>query len=212
MSARRRRTHVKGLALRDLAIPSVMVVIMLVMGIIFGSIAAQTLDPMEKNRLVQFLGRFSQSLLNGMPSAKASPEAAIIANLQKLGAVWVLAVTVIGAPFILAMMFLQGFATGFTVAILVSEWSIKGLLLALASVVPHNAFLVGGLGVSSAAGLTHAWTCAKSLFVREVTPLRARLFVFSLICLICAAVLVVGGLVEAYLSPLLLRKVAPLVF
>ena len=208
MSARRRRTHVKGPALRDLAIPSVMVVIMLVMGIIFGSIAAQTLDPMEKNRLVQFLGRFSQSLLNGMPSAKASPEAAIIANLQKLGAVWVLAVTVIGAPFILAMMFLQGFATGFTVAILVSEWSIKGLLLALASVVPHNAFLVGGLGVSSAAGLTSRLDMRQVALVREVTSASKAVCVFDLPRSVRP--LVVGGLVEAYLAAAVARL--PLVF
>lgn len=212
MSARRRRTQVNGLTLRGFAIPSVMVVTMLVMGIIFGSVGAQTLDPVEKSRLVQFLGRFSQSLANSIPAAKVSPQTAIITNLQKLSIIWVLAVTVIGAPAILAIVFLQGFATGFTVAILVSEWSMKGLLLGLASVVPHNVFLVGGLVISSVGGLTHAWASAKSLFVREATPLRTRLLAFSLICLICAVILIVGGLIEAYLSPFLVRKVAPLVF
>ena len=211
MSAQKRRAKSSGLRLRDYAIPALMVAIMLVMGVIFGSVGAQTLDPTEKARLVEFLGKFSQSLVDATPGAEISPQAAIITNLQKLGIIWILAATVIGAPAILVIMFLQGFAVGFTMAVLISEWSLGGLLLGLASVIPHNIFLSAGLAVSSAAGLLHAWDSAKSLFAKDAAIVGRRLVSFSVICLLCAVVLIVAGLVEAYISPLLVRTIAPLV-
>lgn len=212
MSARRRRVRTYRPVLRDFAIPLVMIVVMFVMGIVFGSVGAQTLDPTQKGELVDYLGRFSKSLADSVQGTRVSPQDAILTNLQKLAIVWLLAVTVIGAPAILVVVFLQGFASGFTVAILIEEWSVKGLLLASASVVPHNAFLVSGLVLAGTAGLLHAWTSVRGALGKDAISLGQRIVALSGICAGCSVLLIIAGVVEAYVSPYLVQKVAPLVF
>lgn len=212
VSARRRRIGTSLPTLRDLAVPLVMILVMFVMGIVFGSVGAQTLDPTQKGQLVDYLGKFSMSLADSVQGSRVSPQDAILTNLQKLAIVWLLAVTVIGAPAILVVVFLQGFASGFTVAILIEEWSAKGLLLAAASVVPHNAFLVSGLVLAGTAGLAYAWVSVRGTLSRDAPPFGQRITALSVICAGCSLLLIVAGVVEAYVSPYLVQRVAPLVF
>jgi stage II sporulation protein M len=209
---RKRRVGNRQPALRDFTIPLVMTAIMLVMGIVFGSVGAQTLDQREKGELIEYLSRFGQSLADSISGARVPIQSAILTNLQKLAIIWVLAATVIGSPAILLVIFLQGFASGFTVAILVEEWSIRGLVLALASVVPHNLFAVSGLVLSGSAGLGHAWSTVRSVAGSGSLPSWKRLVSFTVICLLCSILLVLAAVVESQVSPFLVRRVAPFVF
>ena len=211
MRPRRRRIGGRQPALRDFAIPLVMTSIMLVVGIVFGSVGAQTLDQSDKGELIEYLSRFGQSLADSISGARVPIQNAILTNLQKLAIIWVLAATVIGSPAILLVIFLQGFASGFTVAILVEEWSIRGLALALASVVPHNLFVVSGLVLSGSAGLGHAWSTVRAIATRFIASWK-RLLSFSVVCLLCSVLLVLAAVVESQVSPFLVRKVAPFVF
>lgn len=212
MRPRRRRIGGRQPALRDFAIPLVMTSIMLVVGIVFGSVGAQTLDQSDKGELIEYLSRFGQSLADSISGARVPIQNAILTNLQKLAIIWVLAATVIGSPAILLVIFLQGFASGFTVAILVEEWSIRGLALALASVVPHNLFVVSGLLLSGSAGLGHAWSTVRAIVGPGSSPSWKRLLSFSVVCLLCSVLLVLAAVVESQVSPFLVRKVAPFVF
>lgn len=209
---RRRRVGDRQPALRDFAIPLVMTSIMLVVGIVFGSVGAQTLDQSDKGELIEYLSRFGQSLADSISGARVPIQSAILTNLQKLAIIWVLAATVIGSPAILLVIFLQGFASGFTVAMLVEEWSIRGLALALASVVPHNLFVVSGLVLSGSAGLGHAWSTVRAIADPGSSPSWKRLLSFSVVCLLCSVLLVLAAVVESQVSPFLVRKVAPFVF
>jgi len=209
---RRRRIADRQPVFRDIAIPLVMTSIMLVMGIIFGSVGAQTLDQSEKGELVEYLSRFGQSLADSISGVRVPIQSAILTNLQKLAIIWVLAATVIGSPAILLVIFLQGFASGFTVALLVEEWSIRGLALAAASVVPHNLFVVSGLVLSGSAGLGHAWSTVRAVAGSGSSPWWKRLLSFSVVCLLCSILLVLAAVVESQVSPFLVRRVAPFVF
>ena len=108
MRPRKRRAGGRPPALRDFAIPLVMTAIMLVMGIVFGSVGAQTLDQSEKGQLIDYLSRFGQSLADSVSGARVPIQSAILTNLQKLAIIWVLAATVIGSPAILLVIFLRG--------------------------------------------------------------------------------------------------------
>ena len=101
MRPRKRRVGNRQPALRDFTIPLVMTAIMLVMGIVFGSVGAQTLDQREKGELIEYLSRFGQSLADSISGARVPIQSAILTNLQKLAIIWVLAATVIGSPAIL---------------------------------------------------------------------------------------------------------------
>ena len=75
-------------------------------------------------------------------------------------AVWLLGVTVVGAPFVLVLDFLKGVLIGFSLGVLVQAYGWKGMLFALAAMVPGNLLVLPALlfaSVSSVAFALHVF-------------------------------------------------------
>lgn len=110
-------------------------------------------------------GRFERFLSNIYTSAAQNDSAvigrseilyqSILDNVLKTAALlFVLGLTVIGAPLVLGIVFLRGFVLGFTVGFLIQETSLNGLILAAAAVLPpHNVVAVPAIMI--AAGGVH---------------------------------------------------------
>lgn len=190
-----------------------LVIILLVMGIVFGSMSVNTLGGEQRQELTQYLRLFFQGF-QGDPTAPVSDPVyareAIANHLKTVLFLLVLGVSVIGVPLVLLLVFTRGFILGFTVAFLVRQLSGRGMLFAMAAVLPHQFLVVPTIVILAVANIDFAGILVRSRWGRKPVPV-SRPF---LQCLglngAGLIILTVAGLIEGLVTPVLIRWVAGL--
>ncbi len=182
-----------------------------VIGVAVGALAVKTLPEDQKLELINYLKVFFQGLVQG-PGSVDTPAlftTVALSSVKTIGLIWLLGFTVVGIPFVLFIVFTRGFVIGFTVGFLVNEYIMKGLVFALASVLPHNFFAVPAL---LAAGV--AATSFSLLLVRRKQRAKVNLLYesvgYTVFCLLMLALMLAAAVIEVYISPVFMKLVAGL--
>jgi stage II sporulation protein M len=189
----------------------VFVAVLFVTGVIFGAVMVNALTLDQKQELSRHLGNFFQIIDQGMTiDERHSVVQSFLLNLKWLGLICLLGLSVIGLPFILFLDFLKGVLVGFTVGFIVGEYAWKGMLFALASVVPQNLILIPTLLFCSVTAIAFALHLIKSRFLRQPSRRPVSLSKYMVISFCLAVVLMSVALFETFLSPALMKWVTPL--
>ncbi|OPX83768.1 MAG: Stage II sporulation protein M [Pelotomaculum sp. PtaB.Bin104] len=117
---------------------------------------------------------------------------------------YVLGLTVIGIPALLGIIFLRGFALGFTVMYLTREQSTPGIALTIAAILPQNVLMVPALLLAGVASLSFALVLARRFNDSRVL-VWPNFVVYSGLMALVLLCMAVAGLVEVYLTPLLFK-------
>ncbi len=186
-----------------------MVALLFGMGIIFGSLTVNNLDLSERQSLQSYLLVFLRDFHSAVPvKGTVLAHDAVLANLKTLVFLLILGITAVGAPFILLVVFTRGFVLGFTVGFLVKQLMAKGFFLALLAVVPHNLILVPALLVASVANIDFGLALIKSRLTRRPVILSDEFLTCLTITAVSLLVLILAGLVEGFVSPVMMRWMA----
>ena len=115
----------------------VFTVVLFVMGVVFGAIVVNSLSFSQKQDLYYYLTNFFGQVSAGhIASPHDVWKESFLQNLKYIGLMWILAMSLVGLPLILILLFLKGLVVGFTVGFLVNQMGCNGFLLAFVSVVP----------------------------------------------------------------------------
>ncbi len=179
-------------------------------GVIAGPILLGFLQESQVTELGTAMSYFFEDLKNDADTV-LRPLELLKTSYQKsillLLLLWLLGLLWMGFPFILLLLFLKGFATGFTVGFMVRHYSLKGIIFCLAAVLPHNIILVPGYLIAGATAMTFSILKVKGRFAKKHADRRLY---FQQYCIMMFAVLVFalfGGLVEAYITPVFMELV-----
>lgn len=190
---------------RDILVPAALAAGVFLFGLISGSLALHNLNPLIQEDLRQYLAAFLQGAAAGPDSPLTGFKAwceIIKTQAVVLGLLWFLGLTVLGIPLIVFIIGARGFILGFTVGFLVQEKAGRGLLLALAGVLPQNLCYVPAYLGAGALAIYFSFSLLRSLREGAVsTPLS----VYSLFFLFFFFFLLTGAWIETYLVPGLLR-------
>lgn len=180
-------------------------------GLAAGGVAVGHVDERDAAELSTYLNGYVRQA-TASPGALAAPAGpGLTLDSVGRGALlpFVLGLTVIGSPFILALLFLRGFALGFTLAFLVREYSYKGVLLATASILPQSLFSVPAALLAAGASLTFALAAAKIMLGKRD---EGTAITHGILCLICIAVasslFALAAWVQGSVTPVLVELVA----
>lgn len=180
------------------------------LGAAAGATAVRHLDDRDAAELSSYLnGYLAQASAPGSSAAAAGPESAL--ETMGRGAIlpFLLGLTVIGSPFVLALLFLRGFALGFTLAFLVREYAYKGILLAAVSVLPQSLFSIPAALLVAGSSLAFALSAAKIMLGRRE---EGTALVHGILCLFCtivsAALFAASAWVQGSVTPVLVELVA----
>lgn len=182
-----------------------------VIGVVVGALAIKTLPENQKLELISYLKIFFQGLVQGPGSADTPAlfSAVMLSGAKTIGLIWLLGFTVVGIPFVIFIVFTRGFVIGFTVGFLVNEYIMKGLVFALASVLPHNFFAVPAVLVAGVAATTFSIMIVRRRQRGQVNLLYES-FGYTVLCLLMLAVMLVAAVIEVYISPVFMKLVAGL--
>jgi stage II sporulation protein M len=178
-------------------------------GLGFGAVATQKLSPVQRADLANYLTDVYASITQnkGVHSPKGEVfYQSLVDNVVKTtGLLFVLGLTVIGAPLILGVVFVRGFVLGFTVGFLVQETMVRGLVLSTTSILPHNLLVVPAILVSAAAALSFSTTAFKTLLGLSKEGVYAQFASTAFLSFCSCILLILGALVETYLTPIFIQ-------
>lgn len=186
--------------------------VLFVVGIIFGTLVVGALSSEQKLSLFSTTQHFFSAVNDHqLANSTVMTWQAISSNLKLLGLIWILGLSIIGMPVIVAVLFLQGFFIGFTVGFLVDQFASKGLLFSIMAVLPQNLLMTPALILASVAGIVFSTMLVKSRFAGQVgrLSLSNQFLRYTAVILVMGMLMVGAGLMEGYVSPLLMRLITP---
>ncbi|NMB45601.1 MAG: stage II sporulation protein M [Firmicutes bacterium] len=185
----------------------VFLIVIFIMGSISGAFAVRSLDSEQCDHLATYIHNF----LQGFQETRAVGSVAIVRQTffentaKTVGLMWLLGLSVLGAPFVLALLFLRGFVLGFTVGFMVKEMVLKGIALAVMSVVPHNLLVVPAVILAGGASLSFSWAALQTLLGRRDINMYQHFLSTTLLVMAACGLMGAAALVEAYLTPMLIE-------
>lgn len=186
-----------------------LVVTCLLIGISAGAITINVLNNSQKQQLISFLDAFFKILNEEGINSFLLLKQSFINNIQTAATIWILGVIVIGIPVIIGVIILRGFIIGFTVGFLFDEFGLKGLLFSLLAILPQNIFIIPGLVIITVISISFSLNIIKNKIKRNSRYSFVREFlVYSTTILIISSVLIIGSIIEAYITPVFMKLIS----
>ena len=187
------------------------ITLILVIGVVIGALAIKTLPEDQKNELVNYLSVLFLRLNSPTGYSPADSvslfSSLVITNLKTVGLMWLLGFTIVGIPVILFIVFTRGFVIGFTVGFLIDEYVAKGLIFALAAVLPHNLIAMPALLITGVSATSFSLAIARRR-MKGRSNLLYETIGYTGICFAMLILLVLSAAIEAYVSPVFMKLVA----
>lgn len=187
-------------------------ILIFVIGVVVGALAVRTLPDEQKVELINYLHIFFTGLTQGAENSMSSSNimsTVMFNNTKTIVLMWILGFTIVGIPFVLFILFTRGFIIGFTVGFLVNEYVMRGLLFALASVLPHNFFAIPAILITGVSATKFSLMLARRRKQAKIN-LWYEAVGYSLLCALMVVVMLFSALLEVYISPVFMKLVAAL--
>ena len=185
----------------------VFLVVIIAVGVASGSIFVTVLNDSDKTMVSDYLNNFFNNLNSNNLNYSGTLINTLIFTLGLAILIWILGISVIGFILILLFLFIKAFALGFSVGSIIINFNFKGILIALAYVVPHHIIdlmiylLISSYALVLSYRLISSFTKKKSFDFKGIFNRYLFILGFSLIILLFSA------LYEVYLAPSLINMI-----
>ena len=116
----------------------VFLVVIIAVGIAAGSVFVTVLNNEDKVMVSDYLNNFLNNLNSNNLNYSGTLVNTLIFTLGGAFLIWLLGISVIGFILILLFLFIKAFALGFSIGSIIINFNFKGILIALAYIVPHH--------------------------------------------------------------------------
>jgi len=179
--------------------------IILIIGIIAGSIMVNFISDVQAASIQRFLNGFLANVNNTTVDYSSVFYLSMSNNMKTAILLILLGLSVVGLPLILGVILFRGFVLGFTVAFLIEELGAKGLILSIFSIFPQNLIILPciiSIGVTS---LTFAITVIKNRIKNYQESYSQMIGGYMLLNIFFSCLLIISGLIEGYISPIFIK-------
>lgn len=185
------------------------VVVLFLMGVIFGAIVVNSLSFTQKEDLYYYLSQFFGQVSDGKVAASSDLFwQSFLHNSKYMGLMWILGISIIGLPVILVLLFIKGLVVGFTVGFLVNQMGWSGFLLSFVSILPQNLIIIPLFIFGATISVSFSLKMIRKQFMKNLgQPVAPLLTKYGIAYLGTVLFVLVAAGVEAYLSPPLMKSV-----
>lgn len=181
--------------------------IMLILGIIMGSLFVNLVTDADKNMLINQVETFFSSV------AKLGDDVfgikyfggEFLNNLSQLLLIFVLGISMIGIPAVILIMFFKGFMIGTTLATIILKYQIKGVLGCFLYVFPVMIINIIIYLFFSFFAVHASVKFLKALFKKDSLHFKSFLGKYLLSFFISLVLIAITCLLDAFLTPILLK-------
>lgn len=178
----------------------VLVLILFLMGNIFGVLATGVLNSVQRDYLLSYLDQGLHGEIF-IPNSVYTRQT-IVANIKTVFFLFFMGISVIGVPLALLLIFTRGFIIGFSISFLIRTMGFKGLVLILTGVLPHNLLIIPALFLMVIAIIDLAAALTKIRFTKKQVVVGEELIKCSVLTFVVLLVMMFAGFVQGYITPL----------
>lgn len=180
--------------------------IIFILGLIFGSIYITILKTGEKTTILNEVNNYFTSSSKLTFDDKIDIfRNSLISNLLYFISIWLLGISVIGIPIIIVMIFFKSFILGFSVSSIFAKYGFKGILGAFFYIFPSGlvtSILALFLGSYS---LILSIKLVQSSFLKRTINFKTFMGKYFFILVISILISILCSLFDAFISPSLLK-------
>ncbi|MDD3654243.1 MAG: stage II sporulation protein M [Desulfotomaculaceae bacterium] len=183
------------------------VITVFILGHVAGCTGVDKMQPEQIQQLnLELDSFFQQACMLEIDTPRAIRDV-LYSNVTLILLIYLLGLTVIGIPVLLIIIFIRGFALGFTVMYLAREQSTQGIILTLAAIFPQNILLVPALLIAGMASLSFALLLIRR-FNNSKVLVWPKFVIYSWLMFLVLFCMAGAGVIEVYLTPLLVKFAA----
>ncbi|CAM3873698.1 stage II sporulation protein M [Mesobacillus zeae] len=185
------------------------VIVLFLMGVIFGAVIVNSLSFTQKEDLFFYLSEFfGQASAGKVAETRDLFVQSFLHNSKFIGLIWLLGISIIGLPVILILLFMKGMVVGFTVGFLVNQMGWQGFLLSFVSILPQNLVIIPIFIVTAALSVIFSLKMIRNQFMKKLNQPVLPLFMRYMGAFLAAIVFIAAAAgIEAVLAPALLKSV-----
>ncbi|BBI33113.1 stage II sporulation protein M [Cohnella abietis] len=190
----------------------VFVGVLVIVGAIFGALLVNALTLDQQQELADEISVYMKAVKGTQHfSASTTFWDSFLFYGKWLLLIWFLGLSVIGLPFVLVLDFLKGVLIGFAVALLAQQLAWKGVFFFLAATAPQNAIIIPALMIASISAARFANFVVRERLFRRKGQLLPPFLAHTAVTGLMLVMLCIASLYEAFVSPIVLERVAPTV-
>lgn len=178
-----------------------------VIAVIAGAIYVVTLNKSDNSLVQETLSSFFSNVENNKLNYFAALKNSFFVNIGFIITIWLLGISVIGIPIILFLFFSKSFIIGFSITSIIAHYKLKGILISFFYIFPHqiiNTFAFIFLIIYS---IVLSITIIETIIKKKSMDFKPIINRYLNILLITSVLVIIGGLMEVFLSPILLKLV-----
>jgi stage II sporulation protein M len=195
--------------LSDNIISYAIIVFFFILGISLGALTVSNIGIDTKSDVKSYIDGFiSISRTDNIHSVEILKQS-IKFNLITAVTLFIAGLTYAGIILVPIIATFRGFCIGFTVAFLTDSLNKGGFLLSLVSILPQNIIYIPILIVFCVCSISLAFAVFRSKLNRKHNEITAYFWSFGMTALVLFIIMLGGSIIESYITPYLVKLVAP---
>lgn len=184
-----------------------------ILGVSAGAFTVNGLSSIQRDELSNYYQGFLQLLQNQKVESSELLSIVLMENVKIIAILWVLGVSIIGIPFILLLVSVKGFITGFSSGFIINAIGFKGIIFTIFALLPKEIVIVPCLIAIGVNGINFSLKIIKSRSSGHVIKdsLKANFMSYCFVTLFFSCFIFLGVLLEAYITPVFIRMVTPII-
>lgn len=187
--------------------------IMFAIGVAAGALTVNGLSAIQSEELANYFNGFLQLLDNQEINGWSLFSVSLMDNIKITGLLWLLGLTIIGIPLIFITLAVKGFIIGFSAGFVIKAIGLKGIVFTIFAMLPKEIILVPCLIAIGVNGINFSMKILRSRSVKSVLKggFKADFFSYCFVVLFFSLLMLVGLLIEAYVIPVFIRIISPII-
>ena len=179
----------------------IFITILLIIGFIAGSFFITILSSDDKKLVGETISSFFMQIKNNRIDSIYSLRTSLSTNLLYIIFIWLLGVSIIGIPIIIFLVFIKSFVLGFSISGIIFKYKLKGTLLSLTYIFPHqiiNLVMISFIGLYA---LKVSVSLIKLIVSKKQINFKNIMRKYLGVLIICTILAIISSIFEAFLSP-----------
>ena len=185
--------------------------VLMLIGIIAGSIFTTILNNSDKELVINHLNNFIDNINNDKLDYLFALKNNLITNISYVILIWLLGISVIGLPIIIIMFFTKCFILGFSVGSVLTTFKLKGILVSLVYVFPGQVISLLFLLLLMMYSMSFTFKLIYAILKKKSIDFKLIMNKYFKILLIVLGVIILMSLYDTYLMPRLIKLLIPFI-
>lgn len=186
-------------------------VILLLIGIMFGSVFIRILDNSDRNLVTEYLNNFINNIENNKLDYFMALKSNLITNISFVLVIWLLGISLIGLPIVIIMYFSKTFILGFSIGAILSVFKIKGLLFSLVYIFPGQVISLLLYMLLTMYAMSFSFKLFYAIIKKKTFDFKNIMNCYFKILIVILVFIILMVLYDTYLMPRLVKTIIPFI-